>query len=249
MDYQKVYNALILKRTAKPLKKTKELYTELHHIVPRCLGGSDDKENLVRLTAREHFIAHRLLTKIHVGHTKLALSVILMQYFQGEYLKCSKEISRLKELAYSDASSRFSKLWKDHKFKNFMSEKARVHNKKMWGSAPFRHKMACNMKEEWANDSKRKKFVEGQRKFLNENPWPWQRGKDTKEVWSQAATFWELSRFNPENSGKKYGYVSFCKEFFQGKNQRVFQNMVKMFETGWNPKICPAWLKEFAYKM
>ena len=38
-------------------------YTEKHHIVPRSMGGSDKKDNLVDLTAREHYIAHLLLTR------------------------------------------------------------------------------------------------------------------------------------------------------------------------------------------
>lgn len=39
-------------------------YIEKHHIVPKSLGGSNRKENLVGLTAREHFICHWLLTKM-----------------------------------------------------------------------------------------------------------------------------------------------------------------------------------------
>jgi hypothetical protein len=42
-------------------------YCEKHHILPKCLGGSNDKLNLVQLTAREHFICHLLLVKITVG--------------------------------------------------------------------------------------------------------------------------------------------------------------------------------------
>jgi hypothetical protein len=45
-------------------------YTEKHHIQPRSLGGSNDKDNLVDLTAREHFICHWLLTKMHTGEAK-----------------------------------------------------------------------------------------------------------------------------------------------------------------------------------
>jgi len=45
-------------------------YTETHHIQPRSLGGSNDKDNLVDLTAREHFICHWLLTKMHTGEAK-----------------------------------------------------------------------------------------------------------------------------------------------------------------------------------
>lgn len=39
-------------------------YSERHHIIPKCLGGNDTNDNLVRLTAREHFICHRLLVRM-----------------------------------------------------------------------------------------------------------------------------------------------------------------------------------------
>jgi len=45
-------------------RATKE-YTEIHHILPRSLGGSDDVTNLTKLTAREHFVCHWLLTKMY----------------------------------------------------------------------------------------------------------------------------------------------------------------------------------------
>ena len=40
-------------------------YTENHHIIPKSLGGSDTKDNLVKLTARQHFIAHWILWKAY----------------------------------------------------------------------------------------------------------------------------------------------------------------------------------------
>lgn len=39
-------------------------YFETHHIIPRSLGGSDDPSNLVKLSARKHFLCHYLLTKM-----------------------------------------------------------------------------------------------------------------------------------------------------------------------------------------
>lgn len=36
-------------------------YHERHHIIPKCMGGTNDKDNLIDLFAREHFEAHRLL--------------------------------------------------------------------------------------------------------------------------------------------------------------------------------------------
>jgi hypothetical protein len=42
-------------------------YVEKHHIVPKTLGGSNEKSNIIELTAREHFICHLLLTKMLVN--------------------------------------------------------------------------------------------------------------------------------------------------------------------------------------
>ena len=49
--------------------QTREIsgYTERHHIIPKSLGGNNNKSNLVSLTAREHFICHWLLTKMVDG--------------------------------------------------------------------------------------------------------------------------------------------------------------------------------------
>lgn len=63
MDYKKLYDNLISSRKDEKLKNGE--YYENHHIIPRCLGGSDDCSNLIKLTFREHFIAHWLLCKIH----------------------------------------------------------------------------------------------------------------------------------------------------------------------------------------
>lgn len=47
--------------------RPKAEYFETHHILPKSLGGSNSPTNLVRLTAREHFICHWLLTKMTSG--------------------------------------------------------------------------------------------------------------------------------------------------------------------------------------
>lgn len=62
MDYKKHYDLLISKAINRDFKTLP--YTEKHHIVPRSEGGTDDIYNIVRLTAREHFLAHWLLFRI-----------------------------------------------------------------------------------------------------------------------------------------------------------------------------------------
>lgn len=49
-------------------------YTETHHIVPKCLGGSDDTSNLVKLSAREHFLCHWLLVKMTSGQSQIKMA-------------------------------------------------------------------------------------------------------------------------------------------------------------------------------
>ena len=62
MNWQRVYSELI-HRARK--RSTVYGYSECHHVIPKAHGGSDNPENLVQLTAREHFIAHWLLWRIH----------------------------------------------------------------------------------------------------------------------------------------------------------------------------------------
>ncbi len=54
--------------------QTKTGYTESHHVIPKSLGGSDDCTNIVKLTAKEHFICHLLLVKMTTGIHKSKMS-------------------------------------------------------------------------------------------------------------------------------------------------------------------------------
>lgn len=64
MNYSLVYSKLIARARQRVCV---DGYIERHHILPKCLGGTDDSSNLVALTGREHFVAHILLAKIHGG--------------------------------------------------------------------------------------------------------------------------------------------------------------------------------------
>lgn len=60
--------------------RTISTYTENHHIIPKSLGGNNSKDNLVALTAREHFVCHLLLTKMTEGdnRSKMAMAVFYL---------------------------------------------------------------------------------------------------------------------------------------------------------------------------
>ena len=64
MNYQKIYDALCARGNARLLAGGKKpAGYEDHHIVPRSMGGGNEKPNIARLTIREHVLAHRLLVK------------------------------------------------------------------------------------------------------------------------------------------------------------------------------------------
>ena len=73
MNYIKIYNNLVSNKTHR--KKGKDVYYESHHIIPKSLGGDNEKSNLVLLTSREHFVAHRLLTKIYPNSWKMKFAL------------------------------------------------------------------------------------------------------------------------------------------------------------------------------
>ena len=96
MDYQKIYNRLVEKRRNDP---PKNCYVEHHNIKPKCLGGTDEKSNIVTLTAREHYIAHVLLAKIYKIY-QLYSAVIYMQtgrHDKRQYKFNSKLYKKIRE--------------------------------------------------------------------------------------------------------------------------------------------------------
>lgn len=75
MDYQRIYNQLIERAVT---RGTVDGYKERHHIIPKCLGGSNERSNLVELTAEEHYLAHQLLVKVYPQERGLVTAAYIM---------------------------------------------------------------------------------------------------------------------------------------------------------------------------
>lgn len=74
MNYIRHYNLLIERARTRKL----DSYVERHHVLPRCLGGNDSVDNIIELTAEEHFLAHELLVKIYPGVKGLLYALVVM---------------------------------------------------------------------------------------------------------------------------------------------------------------------------
>ena len=84
-------------------------YSESHHIFPKSIFG--DNKSTVRLTAREHFIAHKILYKIYEirygckhKFTIYMLKAISYMYTRDEIKNkyCKKKKYKLIRIKYSD---------------------------------------------------------------------------------------------------------------------------------------------------
>ena len=81
-------------------------YWEGHHIKPKCMGGKGNTKskhkNIIRLTAKEHFIAHKLLadenpTNLNLQWAYWAMCVGLSPIGKRDFLVGAEEFERIKE--------------------------------------------------------------------------------------------------------------------------------------------------------
>ena len=63
----------------------KNEYKERHHIIPKCMGGNNEKDNLIDLYAREHFIAHKLLVEENPDSSVINTSVSNILYVGEQF--------------------------------------------------------------------------------------------------------------------------------------------------------------------
>lgn len=74
----------------------KDVYGEVHHIIPKSEGGDNSNENLVRLSAREHYIAHLLLAKIYKDRN-MYCAINMMRRVSDKFHSNSHLYSKMKE--------------------------------------------------------------------------------------------------------------------------------------------------------
>lgn len=117
--YNKWYNQIIERAQSRVLEPP----YEKHHIKPRSLGGTDDKENIAFVTPREHFICHWLLVKMTTGeeHYKM-LNALRMMRAENPGQKRYK--TKITARVYESLKLEYSRL---------QSERIRGENNPMWG--------------------------------------------------------------------------------------------------------------------
>ena len=134
------------------------IYYENHHIIPKSIGGSDSKNNMVLLTYSEHIQAHQLLCDMYPSEWRLAYALIRL-LTSSSALKCKRKAS--------DLTSEELKMLEDAKEKAslYISEK----NKLSWKDEKYRKKLSSLTRDRWANYSY-KENIQKKMKAYAENP-------------------------------------------------------------------------------
>lgn len=96
-------------------------YHERHHIIPRCMDGDDEENNLIDLFAREHFIAHKLLAEENPDNDSLVYAWTMMSWAKTEDQKRYQVTSE----EYEEARIALSKLVSERVFSEETIEKMR----------------------------------------------------------------------------------------------------------------------------
>lgn len=98
MNYQKIYDQIIDRARGRDLQG----YKEKHHVMPKCIGGSNEAGNIVQLTAREHFLCHWMLCRVYPSNRKLAKAFNMMcqgrNTRQHRHIPSGRTIQEAKEL-------------------------------------------------------------------------------------------------------------------------------------------------------
>ena len=135
MNYSKLYYKLIDSRRQLNRTKSSENFFELHHVLPKSLGGTNQKSNLVLLTPKEHFVAHHLLYKMHSGRDKAKMAYALFRMCSNNPLQHRVISARAFEYAKSQISRACSgENHPAYKINPFTEEQLLAQSRRMQGS-------------------------------------------------------------------------------------------------------------------
>lgn len=108
MTYSEYVDNIIQSRGRKGIPDGE--YKETHYIIPKCLGGTDEEENLIDLYAREHYEVHRLLALENPSNTKLGFAWWMMAHCdKGKNRKITAEQYEEARKAFSKLASKYNK--------------------------------------------------------------------------------------------------------------------------------------------
>jgi len=226
MNYQRIYDAII----ERGKNRTLTGYQESHHIVPRCLNGTDDKDNLVSLTPEEHYLCHLLLVKIYPNNIKLVKAAMFMVSSNNNVKRNNKAYGWLKR-QYSD-------------YMRGPNNPQKLNPRKGERHHTYNRKIEFNF-----TDDGRKvlsdKMTGNKNPCAGVKPWNHPRATDySKSVWKKADVIYQTWIDNNKPSYCKL-YTLLNEKCYTNESKVIgpYMNMIKYFRDGWVPTQDTEWTK------
>lgn len=157
MNYLKIYELIINRAKTRSING----YTESHHIIPKCMGGKNTKDNMVELTPKEHFICHKLLHQIYPNENGLVFAYWMMAKVSS---KNQERNIRLTSREYEELKLKYIKVLKErvpwNKGLNSLDDRVKKYAKsKRWNDG-------LNKKDDIRLSNLSKKQLDGRKKFF-----------------------------------------------------------------------------------
>lgn len=228
MNYQRLYNNIVRRGQNRIL----EGYSEKHHIVPRCMGGTDEITNLVSLTPEEHYLCHLLLVKIHPNNIRLVKAAM--------FLTSSNSNSPRNNKMYGWLKRQYSNSIKGAGNPNYNGTARNNYIKKH--GIPIVNKEYVT--KEWRENIS-KRMVGDKNPIAGVKPWNHPRATDySKSVWKQADTIYQVWIENNKPSYCKL-YTLVHNKCYTNESKVIgpYMNIVKYFRSGWIPTQDQEWIK------
>ena len=231
MNYQQIYNNLVKRGQNRILDRDE--YNEVHHIIPRCMKGTDEKINLVSLTPEEHYLCHLLLVKIYPGSIGLVRAAMFMTSANNDIKRNNKMYGWVR------------RQWSDYMRgpNNPQKLNPRSGERHHWYNNPGK---ATGATTEAGIAKLRNNMLGDKNPCAGIKPWRHPRATDiTKALWKQADTCYTTWIENDTPSycalyglvmNKHYNWKT------DGKEVGPFMNMVKYFRNGWVPTQDTEWM-------
>jgi len=194
MNYKKIYNQIIDKAKNRNI----DGYYENHHIIPKCVGGKNIKSNIVKLTAREHFICHWLLHNIFPENSKLANAFSMMCLVRSEnqnrYIPSSRIVEYSKIISRKFKSGDYNaKYWSGKKRSDISGDNH--YTKK---NPEIKNQISKKLLGHTVSEETRKKISE-----KNKNRIPWNKNKKLPPLSEEVR-----KKISESNYGKKRNPMS-----------------------------------------
>lgn len=147
-------------------------YHERHHIKPKCMGGTNEDENLIDLFAKEHFEAHRLLALENPDNNSLVYAWWMMSHntnneFQYRYELTSEE--------YEEAKIAFSEVQRacriGMKASDITKYKISLANKNRWSNQQTRDEQSKKLKNRTFSEESKQKMRDSAKKSHADIEW------------------------------------------------------------------------------